>query len=90
QKQVAEERYRSIVSTFHSYTEVSKSGWGLHLWLYGKSDLGKRRDSVEIYSQYRFIICTGEHLQGTPTTVSGKQGSEEELYIAGWIEKLKS
>lgn len=90
QKQVAEERYRNIVSTFHSYTEVSKSGWGLHLWLYGKSDFGKRRDSVEIYSQFRFIICTGDHLQGTPLTISGKEGSEEEAYIAEWVEKLKS
>lgn len=90
QRQSAEARYRSIISTFHTYTEISKSGWGVHLWLYGDSVQGKRRDGIEIYSQYRFIICTGTHLEGAPFEMSGMKGSPSELYIASWLERLRS
>ena len=90
EKKVAGERYKKIVESFHSYTEISRSGDGLHTWIYSIPQAGKRRDGVEVYSQYRFIICTGDHWDITPRTVSGAPGSESEGYIANLIHQLMS
>jgi len=60
------ERYSAIVEAFDSYTELSRSGKGLHVWAYGSIGLGARRDGVEVYSQERFIICTGNVYKDIP------------------------
>lgn len=60
------DRASSIIKTFNSYTEYSQSGKGFHIWVYGNIGKGRRRDNVEIYSQERFIICTGNTLKSEP------------------------
>jgi hypothetical protein len=52
-------RYASIVESFSSYTEVSTSGKGVHIWLLANIGMGRKREGIEVYSQERFIVCTG-------------------------------
>lgn len=50
-----------FVETLQSYAEVSKSGTGLHIICKGKLPAGlKRKENVEMYSEGRYFICTGE------------------------------
>ena len=53
-------RYSQAVDTFDSYAELSASGKGIHIWIKGDIGKGARKDGYEVYSQERFIICTGQ------------------------------
>ena len=70
-----------------SYTEVSPSGDGLHVFTFGSIPGNRnRRGNVEIYEHGRFFTVTGSHLDGTPPAVKkAAPGSIEALYatIAG-------
>lgn len=65
-------RYGSIVTEFNSYTELSRGGKGVHVWVLGNIGNGVRRDGVEVYSQERFIICTGQVTNDRPIQGGGE------------------
>ena len=49
-----------FVETLQSYTEISRSGNGIHIICKGKlPDGSRRKDGVEMYSEGRYFICTG-------------------------------
>ena len=60
------ERFTKIVEMFDSYTEISKSGYGLHIWVRGRVGAGVKYDGVEVYSQERFMLCTGNVYKDRP------------------------
>lgn len=67
---------QDIVTALDSYTEISPSGRGLHIFVHGELPAGRRKkDRIEVYQHARFFTVTGRHLEGTPTTV--EQRTEE-------------
>src|SRR5215212_112186 len=72
---------RKIVAAFDSYTEVSPSGTGLHIFV--KATLpgpNNRKGPLEMYESSRYFTLTGEHLGGTPTEIHERQDVLECLY----------
>jgi hypothetical protein len=60
------DRYHKIVMSFNSYTEQSSGGFGFHIWIRGTVGKGIKRGGVELYSQERFIVCTGNVVLDRP------------------------
>jgi len=54
----------TIFTQFQSYCERSVSGTGFHIVITGTVPKGKRRDNVEIYSGQRFMLFTGDIING--------------------------
>jgi putative DNA primase/helicase len=83
---------RKIVAAFDSYTEVSPSGTGLHIFV--KATLpgpNNRKGPLEMYESSRYFTLTGEHLGGTPTEIHERQDVLERLYRHVFkIEKASS
>jgi hypothetical protein len=75
-----------IIARFNSYTEVSPSGTGVHIYVKGRlPGAARRRDQVEAYSSGQYFTWTGEHLRDTPTTIEPGQGQLDELYQ--WLSR---
>ena len=70
-----------IVAALDSYTEVSPSGTGLHVFV--KATLpgpNNRKGPLEMYESGRYFTLTGEHLGGMPTEIHERQDVLERLY----------
>jgi putative DNA primase/helicase len=52
-----------IVRYFHSYTELSATGTGIHIIVKGLKVPNRRKDKVEVYSSKRFFTLTGHLLE---------------------------
>lgn len=63
---------RTVYDAFESYAEKSQSGKGVHIIVKGPNEAGRRKNNVEIYSQERYIICTGEVIRKSPIVDGGK------------------
>jgi putative DNA primase/helicase len=68
-----------IVEEFNSYSELSPSGRGIHIFVEAQMPGGKGHSraygggKVESYSEGRFFTVTGRQLAGTPPTIEKRQ-----------------
>lgn len=76
------EWYEKLKIGANSYAEISSSGSGYHIWVFGNCGEGRRSSAygIERYSQERFIICTGNDASGLE--ISDGNG------ILGYLEPL--
>jgi predicted P-loop ATPase len=77
-----EEWAKSIIARLQSYTEVSPSGTGIHIFVTGNLPPGARckTKKIEIYSRHRFFTWTGWHLEGTSLTIEARETELAELH----------
>ncbi|WFF83335.1 VapE domain-containing protein [Delftia tsuruhatensis] len=65
------ERCKKIIAAFHTFTEISPSGTGVHLYLKGHTQTAKSNDiGVEMFCERQYFTVTGRHVAGTPLEVS--------------------
>ncbi|MBF0550629.1 MAG: DNA primase [Deltaproteobacteria bacterium] len=70
-----------IIKDIDSYTEISPSGKGFHIFTRGKlPGAGKNKGSIEIYDDKRYFTVTGCHLPGTPTLINNRPEQVNRLY----------
>lgn len=55
-----------LAQKWDSYCELSRNGKGMHLWVRANIGKGVRRFPFEMYSQERYIICTGNVVLDRP------------------------
>src|SRR6266849_5518182 len=61
---------RAIIASLNSYCEISPSGTGIRILVYGVLPPGRRKKGpVEVYDSGRYMTLTGAHLDGTPLTI---------------------
>lgn len=66
------DKFTPLLTTLKTYTEVSPSGTGLHLFIRCKEkpyDKGRKRNDFEIYSDDRYFTITGVPFDGTPNKI---------------------
>jgi primase-polymerase (primpol)-like protein len=73
------ELQKRILAEFQSYTERSQSGTGYHIIVRGHIPAGVHKDSIEIYSSGRYMICTGDVIKQLP--VNNYQGHLDNMFM---------
>jgi putative DNA primase/helicase len=72
---------QELVDRFDSYTEISVSGGGLHIFVRGKiNGLRRKKGNFEIYDSKRFFTVSGAHLQDTPAEILPRQDAIDGFY----------
>jgi hypothetical protein len=77
-----------MLSNLDSYAEVSPSGTGLHVWVFGFKPGDKCKtevengEEIEIYDHddVRYLTVTGDHVEGSPETVEQRNDVLGNLY----------
>jgi hypothetical protein len=63
----------TIVERCDSWTEISPSGTGLHIFVRGTVQRALKGNQIEVYSDARYIAVTGHRWPGTPDTLRWQQ-----------------
>lgn len=67
-------RAQTIIDRCDSWTEVSPSGTGLHVFVRGTVARALKGEQIEVYSDARYIAITGHRWPGTPDTLQWQKG----------------
>lgn len=71
------------INNFNSYTELSKSGDGIHIIIKGDIPFkGKQQNGFEIYKTARFFVLTGQIYKGCSADINSNDN-----YLISFIEK---
>ncbi len=86
------ETARAITEKYPTYTEISPSGTGLHLFYHGAEMPGKGNknstSAVEMYASARYFTMTGKQLAGSPDEI--RDGADALPWIhATYIARAK-
>jgi len=87
------DRANNIVRIMNSWTEISQSGKGLHIFVRGTKTTDKCKatprefKSLEVYDHDRYIAMTGNHLQGTPSEIIERQNRLDEIFTTYFPER---
>lgn len=79
-ERVLDPRAVRIVERCDSWTEMSPSGTGLHVFVRGAVQNAIKGDQIEVYTADRYIAITGHRWPGTPVTVRDAQPYLNGLY----------
>jgi hypothetical protein len=66
-------RAETLVERCDSWTEVSPSGTGVHVFVKGRVSRGLKGEQIEVYSDSRYICITGHQWPGTSPTLRWQQ-----------------
>lgn len=66
-------RATTVVDRCDSWTEISPSRTGLHVFVLGRVAHALKGEQVEVYSEGRYIAVTGHRWPGSPATVREQQ-----------------
>jgi len=72
---------QKIIDELSSYTEISPSGNGVHIWVKGKPPgRSKQTAQISIYERLRYFTFTGNHLAGTPERIEFREQQLSKIY----------
>jgi putative DNA primase/helicase len=74
---------------FDTYCEISASGDGLRLFLFGTLPPQDRKEGdIEVYSDKRFLSVSGRHFAGTPMTINQRQAALDAMHAEVFAERI--
>jgi len=73
---------QEIIPRVDSFTEVSPSGTGYHVYVFGTlpDDAKNRKGKIEIYDKDRFFTVTGHRVDTTPSDVNARNETLQEIH----------
>jgi len=82
---IAEPWAERIIEELASFTEVSPSGRGFHIWIKARKPEAAicRKGRIECYDHARYFAVTGRHVPNTPPTIETRD-------IASFLKRLKN
>ncbi len=89
--QITDPKVAAFVERLGSYTEVSTSGDGLHVFVLGKlPPEGRKKGPFEVYDDKRVMIVTGRRLADAPATVNECQEAIDSIHAEIFAEPARA